>query len=401
MPEQTPDNINLLNQFASSWGMENLIGLAALIVAALFAVLIHALLFKLLRRIAARHDQTPWVQLVERIKSLTRWGMVIIAVELTLPLVQMPPRLEMVVSQIITLGIVAIVGWVAYLVVTVLTDFSIARHRIDMEDNLEARKMRTRVRVLRQALLMIIVLVTAAVMLMTFPGGRSIGVSLFASAGVAGIVVGFAARPVLSNLLAGIQIALTQPIRIEDAVVVEGEWGWIEEITSTYVVVKIWDWRRLVIPLSYFIEKPFQNWTRENASIIGVVTWHTDYTVPIAKMREKLKEFLGQSKLWDGNVQVLQIIDSNRETMELRALMSAKNSPTSWDLRCEIREKMILWLQKEHPRALPRNRVQVQMDERKPEESLDSGAADQETGEMAKQIDAPEETAPEMRNPRL
>lgn len=401
MPEQTPDNINLLNQFASSWGMENLIGLAALIVAALFAVLIHALLFKLLRRIAARHDQTPWVQLVERIKSLTRWGMVIIAVELTLPLVQMPPRLEMVVSQIITLGIVAIVGWVAYLVVTVLTDFSIARHRIDMEDNLEARKMRTRVRVLRQALLMIIVLVTAAVMLMTFPGGRSIGVSLFASAGVAGIVVGFAARPVLSNLLAGIQIALTQPIRIEDAVVVEGEWGWIEEITSTYVVVKIWDWRRLVIPLSYFIEKPFQNWTRENASIIGVVTWHTDYTVPIAKMREKLKEFLGQSKLWDGNVQVLQIIDSNRETMELRALMSAKNSPTSWDLRCEIREKMILWLQKEHPRALPRNRVQVQMDERKPEESLDSGAADQETGEMAKQIDAPEEAAPEMRNPRL
>lgn len=401
MPEQTPDNINLLNQFASSWGMENLIGLAALIVAALFAVLIHALLFKLLRRIAARHDQTPWVQLVERIKSLTRWGMVIIAVELTLPLVQMPPRLEMVVSQIITLGIVAIVGWVAYLVVTVLTDFSIARHRIDMEDNLEARKMRTRVRVLRQALLMIIVLVTAAVMLMTFPGGRSIGVSLFASAGVAGIVVGFAARPVLSNLLAGIQIALTQPIRIEDAVVVEGEWGWIEEITSTYVVVKIWDWRRLVIPLSYFIEKPFQNWTRENASIIGVVTWHTDYTVPIAKMREKLKEFLGQSKLWDGNVQVLQIIDSNRETMELRALMSAKNSPTSWDLRCEIREKMILWLQKEHPRALPRNRVQVQMDERKPEESLDAGAADQETGVMAKQIDAPEETAPEMRNPRL
>lgn len=307
-------------------------------------------------------------------------------------------------SQIITLCIVGIVGWVAFMVVTVLTDFSMSRHRIDMEDNLEARKMRTRLRVLRQALVMIIVLVTAAAMLMTFPGARSIGVSMFASAGVAGIVVGFAARPVLSNLLAGIQIALTQPIRIEDAVVIEGEWGWIEEITSTYVVVKIWDWRRLIVPLSQFIEKPFQNWTRESASIIGVVTWHTDYTVPIAQMREKLKEFLGQSELWDGDVQVLQIIDSNRETMELRALMSAKNSPTAWDLRCEIREKMILWLQKEHPRALPRNRVQVQMDERKPEESLDAAAPDKETGAMARQIDAPEEGAAvqaKPRNPRL
>src|SRR5690606_12787494 len=155
----------------------------------------------------------------------------------------------------------------------------------------------------------------------------------------------------------------------------------------TYVVVKIWDWRRLIVPLSHFIEKPFQNWTREGASIIGVVTWHTDYTVPIAPMREKLKEFLSQSELWDGNVQVLQIIDSNRETMELRALMSAKNSPTAWDLRCEIREKMIMWLQKEHPRALPRNRLQVQMDERKPEESLDAADPDKETGAMANQID--------------
>jgi small-conductance mechanosensitive channel len=391
MPDQPPENVNIVDQFASQWGMDNLIGLAALVAAALVAVLIHWLLFKLLRRIAARHDQVPWAHLVERVKGLTRLGMIIVAVELTLPLVQMPPRLEAVVSQIITLCIIGIIGWVAYMVVTVLTDFSISRHRIDIENNLEARKMRTRLRVLRQAFVMIIFLVTVAAMLMTFPGARSIGVSLFASAGVAGIVVGFAARPVLSNLLAGIQIALTQPIRIEDAVVIEGEWGWIEEITSTYVVVKIWDWRRLIVPLSHFIEKPFQNWTRESAAIIGSVTWHTDYTVPIAQMREKLKEFLAESKLWDGNVQVLQIIDSGSETMELRALMSAKNSPTAWDLRCEIREKMILWLQKEHPRALPRNRVQVQMDERKPEESLDASDPDKETGAMAQQIDAPEE----------
>lgn len=400
MPDQPPENVNdVFDQFASHWGIENLIGLAVLVAAVLLALVIHWLVFKLLRRIAARHDQAPWTQLVERVKGITRLGMIIVAVELTLPLVQMPSRLEAVVSQITTLCIIGIVGWTAYMVVTVLTDFSMSRHRIDIENNLEARKMRTRLRVLRQAFVMIIFLVTVAAMLMTFPGARSIGVSLFASAGVAGIVVGFAARPVLSNLLAGIQIALTQPIRIEDAVVIEGEWGWIEEITSTYVVVKIWDWRRLIVPLSHFIEKPFQNWTRESASIIGSVTWHTDYTVPIAQMREKLKEFLGQSTLWDGNVQVLQIIESGRETMELRALMSAKNSPTAWDLRCEIREKMVLWLQKEHPRALPRNRVQVQMDERKPEESLDAPDPDKETGSMAQQIDAPEETTPAAAEP--
>jgi small-conductance mechanosensitive channel len=394
MPETvapTPKSATALDQVAGHIGMDNIIGIALVIAAVLFAVIAHWLLFKVLRRLVARHNHVPWPHLVERIRGLVRLGMMILAVELTLPLVQMPPRAEAAISQITTLCIVGVVGWVAFLVVTVLTDFSISRHRIDVENNLQARKMRTRLRVLRQALVMIICLVTVAAMLMTFPGARSIGVSMFASAGVAGIVVGFAARPVLSNLLAGIQIALTQPIRIQDAVVVEGEWGWIEEITSTYVVVKIWDWRRLIVPLSYFIEKPFQNWTRENASIIGSVMWHTDYTVPIVQMREKLKEFLSQSKLWDGNVQVLQIIDSRPDTMELRALMSAKNSPTAWDLRCEIREKMIMWLQKEHPGALPRNRVQVQMDERRPVEPYAPEARDGEAGAMAQQIDTPEE----------
>lgn len=394
MPETvapTAESASALDQVASHIGMDNIIGIALVVAAVLFAIVAHWLLFKVLRRLVARHNQVPWPQLVERVRGLVRLGMMIVAVELTLPLAQMPPRAEAAISQITTLCIVGVVGWVAFLVVTVLTDFSISRHRIDVENNLQARKMRTRLRVLRQALVMIICLVTVAAMLMTFPGARSIGVSMFASAGVAGIVVGFAARPVLSNLLAGIQIALTQPIRIQDAVVVEGEWGWIEEITSTYVVVKIWDWRRLIVPLSYFIEKPFQNWTRENASIIGSVMWHTDYTVPIVQMREKLKEFLSQSKLWDGNVQVLQIIDSRPDTMELRALMSAKNSPTAWDLRCEIREKMIMWLQKEHPGALPRNRVQVQMDERRPVEPYAPEARDGEAGAMAQQIDTPEE----------
>jgi small-conductance mechanosensitive channel len=371
--------------------ISNMAGIAGLLGAVVISLIAHVVLFKLLRQLARRSEKDEWQHLVEKVRGVVRIGMVIVAVELTLPLVDMPERLESVISQLTTLCIIGVVGWVVYTIVTVLADFSIARHRIDVENNLEARKMRTRLRVLRQAISMIIFLVTVAAMLMTFPGARSIGVSLFASAGVAGIVVGFAARPVLSNLLAGLQIALTQPIRIEDAVVIEGEWGWIEEITSTYVVVKIWDWRRLIVPLSHFIEKPFQNWTRESSAIIGSVTWHTDYTVPIAEMREKLKEFLGKSKLWDGNVQVLQIIDSGRETMELRALMSAKNSPTAWDLRCEIREKMILWLQQEYPRALPRNRVQVQMDQRPPAEPTQPLEQDKNTADLSDQIDHPED----------
>lgn len=394
MPEPTEpsdEKLSFFETITANVGFDNLMGIAGLLGAIAVALIAHLLLFKVLRRLAHRSEKAQWRQLVEKIRPVVRVGLIIIAVELTLPLVDMPERLKIVVSQLTTLCIIGVAGWVAFTVVSVLTDFSIAHYRIDVEDNLTARKMRTRLRVLRQAMSMIIFLVTVAAMLMTFPGARSIGVSMFASAGVAGIVVGFAARPVLSNLLAGLQIALTQPIRIGDAVVIEGEWGWIEEITSTYVVVKIWDWRRLIVPLSHFIEKPFQNWTREGSAIIGSVMWHTDYTVPIAEMREKLKEFLGQSKLWDGNVQVLQIIDSGKETMELRALMSAKNSPTAWDLRCEIREKMILWLQQEHPGALPRNRMQVQMDERQPIEPPQPAKQDEDTADLADQIDHPED----------
>jgi small-conductance mechanosensitive channel len=200
---------------------------------------------------------------------------------------------------------------------------------------------------------------------MIFPAVRSFGVSLFASAGVAGLVLGFAARPILTNLIAGMQIALTQPIRIDDVLIVEGEWGWVEEITTTYVVIRIWDQRRLIVPLSHFIEKPFENWTRESAAILGVVLWHLDYRAPIAEMRKKLEELLYANKLWDGKVANLQIVDSGVSTITVRALMSARNSPTAWDLRCEIREQMLEWLRAEYPDALPR--VRALLDESRPQ----------------------------------
>jgi small-conductance mechanosensitive channel len=176
---------------------------------------------------------------------------------------------------------------------------------------------------------------------------------------VAGIIAGLAARPVLSNLFAGVQLAMTQPIRIADAVIVENEWGTIEEITSTYVVVRLWDLRRMIVPLSYFIEKPFQNWTRESSALIGAVMLYLDYSAPIAAIREKLQEIVRQSKFWNGKTAALQVTDANDRSMELRILVSADSAGATFDLRCEVREKLIDFLQREHPYALPRQRSET------------------------------------------
>jgi len=196
-------------------------------------------------------------------------------------------------------------------------------------------------------------------MLMTFPNIRHLGESLFASAGLAAVVAGLAARTTLSSLLAGVQIALTQPIRLDDVVIVEGEWGWIEEITTTYVVVRVWDLRRLVVPLSYFIEKPFQNWTRRTADLLGTVFVYTDYNVPVDQIRRELHDILERSGMWDGRVWGLEVTNATDRTMELRALMSATDGPKAWDLRCHVREKLIDFLQKNYPLSLPRVRADI------------------------------------------
>jgi small-conductance mechanosensitive channel len=187
-------------------------------------------------------------------------------------------------------------------------------------------------------------------------------VTLFASAGVAGIIAGLASRPVLTNFLAGVQIAVAQPIRIDDAVIVENEWGNVEEITFTYVVVRLWDWRRMVVPLSYFIEKPFQNWTRIGGELIGTVLLYVDPTAPVQAIRERLNEIAAQSKLWNGKVVNLQVTDCSETAIQLRALVSANSASAVWDLRCEVREKLIDFLQREYPSALPRRRYESIME---------------------------------------
>jgi small-conductance mechanosensitive channel len=233
------------------------------------------------------------------------------------------------------------------------------RYDITEKDNLKARKVFTQLRVLENIIIFIVILIALAIALMTFDRIRQIGVSLFASAGVAGIIIGFAAQKVIASVLAGFQIALTQPIRIDDVVIVENEWGWIEEITLTYVVVRIWDKRRLIVPSTYFIEKPFQNWTRVSADILGVVFIYTDYTVPVDELRKEFSRILEKTDLWDGQTNVMQVTNATDRSLEIRALMSAADSPTAWDLRVLVREQLIKFLQQNHPDSLPRTRIVI------------------------------------------
>lgn len=237
-----------------------------------------------------------------------------------------------------------------------LQDVILENLDLDKEDNRAERKIITQVNFIKKGLNVVIVIVAMAIILLSFEEGQKYGAGLLTSAGIASVIIGFAAQKTIANFLAGLQIAFTQPIKQDDAVVVEGEWGWIEEINLTYVVVRIWDWRRLVLPITYFVEKPFQNWTRSKAEIIGSVIFHLDYRAPIDKIREKLEEIVKGEPNWDGNVVNLQVTDTTDKTMTVRALMSAKNSPMTWDLRCAVREKMITYLQKEYPESLPLNR---------------------------------------------
>jgi small-conductance mechanosensitive channel len=205
----------------------------------------------------------------------------------------------------------------------------------------------------------IIALIGVGSALMSFDGVRQYGVSLFASAGVAGLAIGLAARSLLSNLIAGVQIAITQPIRIQDSVIVEGEYGTIEEISSTYVVVQLWDWRRLILPLNYFLEKPFQNWSRESSSIIGTVIIYVDYCADVPAIRRKLDEIVKVIPLWDQRVVNLQVSDATETSMQLRILVSARSATAAWDLRCLVREALIAFVSRELKSALPQPRRQI------------------------------------------
>lgn len=264
---------------------------------------------------------------------------------------------QQVIQNGISLLLIGMVSFILIQFVNAMAQMLLGRYRLDAADNRRARGVYTQVTVLRKMAVAIIALITIASMLMVFQPVRQLGTAMIASAGVAGIVIGFAAQKSLGTLLAGLQIALTQPIRIDDVVIVEGEWGRIEEITLTYVVVRIWDLRRLVVPITYFIETPFQNWTRTSADILGSVFMHVDYGVPVDALRQELTRILEASSHWDRKVNVLQVTDLKERTVELRALASAVDAGTAWNLRCEIREKLVAFVQQNYPDSLPRLRA--------------------------------------------
>jgi len=337
------------------WLPDLVVALLILAIAVLFALALHRWARKLFRRaIAGRY---PFVfSVFTQTRGLTKAALLILAMMLAVPVAPLPPETAALLARMMAVAVIGLIGWAAIVALHIAADLYLRRFRLDIDDNLLARKHNTQVRVLARTVDVLLIMLTLSAALMTFPAVRQYGVSLFASAGVAGIVAGLAARPVLSNLMAGVQLAMTQPIRLYDAVIVENEYGTIEEITSTYVVVKLWDLRRMIVPLTYFIEKPFQNWTRENSSLIGNVMMYLDYRAPVGIIRQKFRDIVKESKLWDGQTAALQITDFKEGTMELRLLMSARSSGAAFDLRCEVREKLIDFIQHEHPEALPHSR---------------------------------------------
>lgn len=335
-------------------GFGTVVGLAWLLVRV--GRTIEALLLSLASRTGNHWDDV----LAPFAGKAVRLTLPLLAIILGTPALAVSSDMEVVIQNAVSLLLIGTIGFILLQFVNVLAQLVLARYRIDVADNRVARAVYTQVMVLKKIATVVIALFAIASMLMVFQSVRQFGTAIIASAGVAGIIIGFAAQKSIATLLAGFQIALTQPIRIDDVVIVENEWGRIEEITLTYVVVKIWDLRRLILPITYFIETPFQNWTRTSADILGTVFLYVDYKVPLDALRAELTRILEASPLWDRKVNVLQVTDAKERTLELRALASARDAGTAWDLRCEIREKLITFVQKNYPDSLPRSRAVIE-----------------------------------------
>jgi small-conductance mechanosensitive channel len=333
-----------------------------LLLALLFGigVYVHRLVFSVATRIAARYDLF-WRSLVARSERPTRLIFIMIGLSFGVSIAPLTTNQSGALHHLLLLGFILVIAWIAKVTLHIWTTVYPRRFKLDADDNLLARKHVTQSRIMERIAGFVILIIGVAACLMTFPAVQQYGVSLLASAGVAGIVLGLALQPVLKNLFAGIQLAITQPIRIDDALLVEGEWGNVEEITATYVVLKLWDWRRLVLPLSYFIEKPFQNWTRETAALIGTVMVYLDYSVPVEAVRKAAEDIARRSSLWDGQVINIAVTDLKPETVEIRILCSASNAARAFDLRCEMREKIIAFVAAEYPDALPHLRAELKM----------------------------------------
>jgi small-conductance mechanosensitive channel len=329
----------------------------AAVIGVIVALVGWAMLSRLLRRLARRSELLR--SLLEGTARPAQF--VVAAVALHFVLSEAPNDLHMlgVVARATALFLIVAFTWLAISAVEATADAVVRLHPANVSDNLEARRIQTQTRVLARTLMFVLGVVGLGAALMTFPNVRQVGASLLASAGVAGLVAGIAARPVLGSLIAGLQIALTQPIRLDDVVIIQGEWGRIEEITATYVVVKLWDERRMVVPLQWVIENPFQNWTRRESQLLGTVFLWLDYQVTLAPLRAELERVCAAAPEWDGRVALLQVVETSERAMQVRALVSSADASKNWDLRCRVREALIDFLQQQEPDGLPRLRAEI------------------------------------------
>jgi small-conductance mechanosensitive channel len=292
------------------------------------------------------------------------WFFPVLVLSFVLPLTGLEDRPLEVMRRLVETALLITFAWGLVKTVDVIQDLVEDHYRLAEADNLQVRKLFTQLQFVKKLAVTLIIFVAVALILMSFATVRKIGTGLLTSAGIVSVIVGFAAQRSIGNLLAGFQIAFTQPIRLDDVLVVEGEWGRVEEITFTYVVLRIWDERRLVLPLNYFIEKPFQNWTRSTSQLLGTVFLYTDYTAPVETLRQELQRFVNGHPLWDRRVCVLQVTDSKERTLELRCLVSASNSSRAFDLRCAVREHLVTFIQEHHPEALPKTRSVLEAQDR-------------------------------------
>ena len=317
---------------------------------------LHRLVYWLFGRWAKARNSAIGTALIRRTSRPAAYIVPLLAILAVIPNIAIPPHWQATVVHLTGLATIAAIAWTLISTVRLWADITLARHRLDAEDNLLARQLGTRVDILARVVITLVLIVALGTMLMTFPTIRAFGTTLLASAGLAGVVVGLAARPLFENLFAGIQLALTQPIRLDDVVIVEKQYGRIEEIHATYVVVRLWDLRRMVVPLTYFINTPFENWTRRTANLMGEVFVFADWSVDVDALRAELPRIVAQSPLWDKQVQVLHVTDATERAVQIRALVSARNSAELFDLRCYVREAMIAYLRDHQPNALPRER---------------------------------------------
>jgi small-conductance mechanosensitive channel len=333
--------------------------LIASVVILILAILLHYILFRLIRRYVTK--TYPGMEKSSYLAFRTPSIFLLVSLALSLIITAFIPESmdTEVVQHILKILIIFSITWVLISLLSLGKAVILHRYDLDQKDNLKARKVYTQLRLIERILRFLLIVIAIAIGLMTFEEIRKVGVGLFASAGVAAIILGFSAQKLIATVIAGFQIAISQPIRIDDVVIVENEWGRIEEINLTYVVVKIWDERRLILPTTYFIEKPFQNWTRTSAELMGTVFIYMDYSVPFDELRKELTRILKSDKNWDGRVNVLQVTDSTEKSVEVRALMSSADASSGWDLRVNVREQLIKFLQQNYPDCLPKSRVEL------------------------------------------